>query len=172
MASKMIIGIFNDYSMAGKVVEALKEAGFQARNVSILANDAEEARFAASNLEGPGPDKVVTTCGVLGAVGGWLVGLTAMAIPGAGFFLAAGPLMSALSGAAAGGIIGVITGALIHFDVPESEAKIYAGNLSEGKILVAVHTDNKDERLKCEDIFEQFEALEIDARSDELLAAK
>jgi len=168
MSGKIVIGIFDDYQAAAKGIEALKEAGFQAQDISILGSDQEDLRLVAAelDLEAKGADKVVTTCGAIGAVGGSLLGLSLLALPGAGALLAAGPLMAALSGAAAGGVIGVITGALIHFDVPEYEAKVYAGHLTEGKVLVAVHTESHDDRVRAEDIMDENGALEIDTKTE------
>jgi len=166
MAGKIVIGIFDDYQGAAKGIEALKEADFKAKDISILGSDKDDLRLVAAelDLEARGADKVVTTCGAIGAVGGTLLGLTLLAIPGAGPLLVAGPLMAALSGAAAGGVIGVITGALIHFDVPEYEAQIYAGHLTEGKVLVAVHTESHDDRVSAEDIMDESGAIEIDTK--------
>jgi hypothetical protein len=168
MPGKMVIGIFEDYHTAAQVIEALKNADFKPADISILGSDPDELRLVAAeaDVEAKGADRVVTTCGALGAVGGWLVGLAALAVPGAGPLLAAGPLMAALSGAAAGGIIGVITGALLHFDVPEYEAKVYAGHLTAGKVLVGVHTEDHDSRVRAEDIMEEFDAIEIDMKAE------
>jgi len=166
MSGKIVIGIFDDYQAATKGIEALKDADFKGKDISILGSDKDELRLVAAelDLEAKGADKLVTTCGALGAVGGSLLGLTLLAMPGAGALLAAGPLMGALSGAAAGGAIGVITGALIHFDVPEYEAKIYAGHLTEGKVLVAVHTESHDDWVRAEEIMDECGALEIDTK--------
>jgi uncharacterized membrane protein len=76
---------------------------------------------------------------VLGGVAGWLLGIGALAIPGVGPFVAAGPIMAALSGAAIGATAGGITGALVGYGIPEYEAKLYAGKLDTGHILIGVH---------------------------------
>ena len=92
---------------------------------------------------------------------GWLVGIGALAIPGLGPFIAAGPIMAALSGAAAGAALGGITGALIGFGIPEYEAKRYEGKLKEGNLLISVHTDDSTERDRAKTIFEEAGAEDI-----------
>jgi uncharacterized membrane protein len=90
---------------------------------------------------------------VLGGTLGVLAGIGALAIPGLGPFIAAGPLMAALSGAAAGAALGGITGALIGFGIPEIEAKKYEGKLRGGNILVAVHVDDSDQEKRAKEVF-------------------
>jgi hypothetical protein len=90
-----------------------------------------------------------------------LVGIGALAIPGLGPFIAAGPIMAALSGAAAGATLGGITGALIGMGIPEYEAKRYEGKIKEGNILISVHTDDGEERARAKEIFEQTGADDI-----------
>src|SRR5258705_11040171 len=98
---------------------------------------------------------------VLGGALGWLAGIGALAIPGVGPLIAAGPIMAALSGAAVGGAVGGITGALVGMGIPEYEAKRYEGKIKGGNILISVHSDNRDETKKAKEIFEQAGAKEI-----------
>lgn len=91
---------------------------------------------------------------MLGGALGWLVGIGALAIPGLGPFIAAGPILAALSGAAAGAALGGITGALIGLGIPEYEAKRYEGKIKEGNLLISVHTENRTERARAKRIFE------------------
>jgi hypothetical protein len=166
MSDKIVIGIFDDYAQAGTAVQALRDGDFRAEDISLLGADPENLRMATVDLQRPGADRVILGGSLLGAAGGWLVGLAALAIPGVGPFIAAGPLLSALSGAAAGGLIGSIAGAIVHFDVPEYEAKIYEGHLTAGKVMVAVHTHDKAERVRAEDIMDDAGAIEIDSRTE------
>ncbi|MGA7929795.1 MAG: hypothetical protein WCA20_27855 [Candidatus Sulfotelmatobacter sp.] len=78
----------------------------------------------------------------LGGVLGWLAGIGALAIPGIGPFIAAGPIVAALAGAGAGGAVGGIAGALVGMGIPEYEAKRYEGRVREGGILLSVHCDD------------------------------
>ena len=84
--------------------------------------------------------------GALGGVAGWLAGIGTLAIPGVGPLIAAGPILAALSGVAAGAAVGGVTGALVGYGIPEYEAKIYEGKVREGNILLSVHTEDTHER--------------------------
>ena len=88
-----------------------------------------------------------------GGVVGWLAGVGALAIPGIGPFLAAGPLMAALAGIGIGGATGGLIGALVGMGIPEFEAKRYEGKLREGNILISVHTEDAKERDRAKDVF-------------------
>jgi hypothetical protein len=167
MSDKIVIGIFDNYEQATHAVELLRQAEFEAKDISVLGADPDELRMVAVDLESKRPDSVVTTCGIIGALGGFTVGLATLAIPGVGAFLAAGPLMAAISGAAAGGMLGIIAGGLIHFDVPEYDANVYETHLTQGKVLVSVHTDQHDLRVLAEDIFEECEAFEISTKASQ-----
>src|SRR3981081_3034594 len=94
-------------------------------------------------------------------VWGWLAGIGALAIPGLGPFIAAGPIMAALAGMGVGGAIGGITGALIGMGIPEFEAKRYEGRLQKGGILMSVHCDTSDEIKRAKDILERTGAEDI-----------
>jgi hypothetical protein len=101
------------------------------------------------------------TGGVLGGTLGWLAGIGALAIPGLGPFVAAGPIMAALGGAAVGATVGGLTGTLIGMGIPEFEAKRYEGKLKTGACLISVHTEDSDERERAKEIFERAGAEDI-----------
>jgi uncharacterized membrane protein len=92
---------------------------------------------------------------------GLLAGIGALAIPGLGPFIAAGPLLAALSGAAAGATVGGIAGALVGMGIPEIEAKRYEGKINGGNILISVHTDTSDREKRVTDIFKNARAEDI-----------
>lgn len=94
----------------------------------------------------------VATGGILGGSLGLLAGIGALAIPGLGPFIAAGPIMAALSGTALGGSLGLLIGALIGSGISEYEAKKYEAGLLSGNILLSVHADNEDEIHRATDI--------------------
>jgi len=98
---------------------------------------------------------------VIGGTLGWLVGIGALAIPGVGPFIAAGPIMAALAGAGVGGTVGGITGALIGMGIPEYEAKRYEGRLKEGGILLSVHCDDSNWTKKAKEILKRTGAQDI-----------
>jgi hypothetical protein len=165
MASeKVVLGIFDNYTDAAEAVDGLKNAGFLAEQISLLGRDTADLKPVVSHLT-KSPDPLMSRFGIIGAVGGFLVGLSTIAIPGVGALLVAGPLIAAISGAAAGGAIGVVAGALVRFDVPETEARIYETHLTEGRILLAVHTQAAEQRFQAEEIMDRFGAIEIDTKA-------
>ena len=104
--------------------------------------------------------------GLLGGTLGLLAGIGTLAIPGLGPLIAAGPLMAALSGGAAGAAVGGVTGALVGLGIPELEAKRYEGKLSSGNILVAVHTENGDQRTAAEQALKRSGAEDVSTTSE------
>ena len=92
---------------------------------------------------------------------GWLVGVGSLAIPGVGPFIAAGPIMAALSGAAIVGTAGGLIGALVGMGIPEYEAKRYEARLREGRILISVHSEDRDQTKRAKEIFESAGAEDI-----------
>lgn len=130
----------------------------------MLFPDKETTRDFAHEKNTKAPEGAVTgasTGGVIGGALGWIVGIGALAIPGVGPFIAAGPIMAALSGAAIGAAAGGIAGGLIGLGIPELEAKRYEGKVRAGNLLIAVHTENSDEIRRAKDIFEEAEAQDI-----------
>jgi len=107
-----------------------------------------------------------TSGAVIGGTLGWLVGIGALAIPGLGPFIAAGPLMAALGGAAVGGAVGGLTGALIGMGIPEYEAKRYEGLIKEGGILLSVHSDSHEWTKRAKDILDNTGATEVASTSE------
>src|ERR1051325_8544752 len=102
-----------------------------------------------------------TAGGVTGGVLGLLAGIGALAIPGVGPFIAAGPIMAALSGAALGATTGGLVGGLIGLGIPEIEAKRYEQKLRAGNYLVAVDARDSDEKDRAKEIFKNAGAEDI-----------
>ena len=98
---------------------------------------------------------------MIGGALGWLAGIGALAIPGVGPFIAAGPIMAALAGVGVGGAVGGMTGALIGMGIPEFEAKRYEGRIKEGGILLSVHCDDSDWTKKAKEILEHSGAQDV-----------
>jgi YHS domain-containing protein len=97
---------------------------------------------------------------------GWLVGIGALAIPGLGPFIAAGPLMAALAGVGVGGTVGGIAGALVGMGIPEHEAKRYEVRVKEGGILLSVHSDNADWTKRAKEVLERTGAQDISSTGE------
>jgi hypothetical protein len=164
MSNKSVFCIATSRSQAEQIVDRLKAANFSNNDISALFPDKETNRDFAHEKSTKAPEGAVTgagTGGLLGGTLGWLVGIGALAIPGVGPFIAAGPIMAALSGAAIGATAGGIAGGLIGMGIPEIEAKRYEGKIRQGNILISVHTDNSDEISRAKDIFEKAGAQDI-----------
>jgi len=154
---------------AESIVNELKVAGFSDNDISVLFPDKTGTKDFAHEQHTKAPEGAVTGAGTLGVLGGalgWLAGIGALAIPGAGPFIAAGPIMAALSGAAVGAAVGGITGALVGMGIPEFEAKRYEGKIKQGNILISVHTENHDETKRAKDLFEKANAQDISITSE------
>ena len=111
------------------------------------------------------------TGGVLGGVAGWLVGIGSLAIPGLGPFIAAGPIMAALGGAAVGAAAGGFTGALVGMGIPEYEAKRYEGRVRDGNILISVHADDRDRVARAKEIMQRAGAEDISTSGESAAAS-
>jgi len=141
---------------ASDIVEQLKLAGFARTDISVLMPDHAGTRDFAIENQTKAPEGAAAGAGtgaVVGGALGWLTGIGALAIPGLGPLIAAGPIMAALSGAAVGGAVGGLTGALIGMGIPEFEAKRYEGKVKSGHALVSVHSETSEETERAKEIF-------------------
>lgn len=107
-----------------------------------------------------------TTGGIIGGTLGLLAGIGALAIPGMGPFIAAGPLMAVLSGIGAGGTLGGIIGALVGSGIPEYEAKRYENHLKEGGILLSVRALSDDWADRIKDLMQKNGAKDVTVSSE------
>lgn len=161
--SKAVLCIANSESQAIEIVNQLKGAGFR-NEISVLTPDKSGTRDFAHEHNTKAPEGATTgagTGGVLGGALGWLAGIGTLAIPGLGPFIAAGPIMAALGGAAVGATVGGIVGALIGLGIPEYEAKQYEGKIKGGNVLISVHTDNAEQAERVEEIYKNAGAEDI-----------
>jgi hypothetical protein len=175
--AKTVVGLFDTAAEAQSVVQELVNSGFERADISLVANNAkgeynynEVGAEGSSAAEGAGAGAVGG--GVLGGVLGLLVGVGALAIPGIGPVLAAGPLAAALGaagastlvgagiGAAAGGIIGALVGA----GIPEEDAGFYAEGVRRGGTLVLVKSSD-DMAQRAYDVMRRYGAVDVDERS-------
>src|SRR6185312_14010480 len=140
-------GIYRDRVSVENAVDALRAADFRNTDISVLFPENAGTKDFAHEKHTKAPEGATTgaTSGaVIGGTLGWLVGIGAVAIPGLGPFVAAGPVIAALAGVGAGGAVGGIAGALIGIGIPEYEAKRYEGRIKNGGILLSVHSDNSE----------------------------
>ena len=166
--SKAVICTVKSERMAEEVVTRLRTAGFNSNDVSVLFPDRDTTRDFAHEKNTKAPEGAAAGAGtgaVLGGALGWLAGIGALAIPGLGPFIAAGPIMAALGGMGAGAAVGGLSGALIGMGIPEYEAKFYEGKLKEGSVLIAVHTEDGDERTRAKQIMKDCGA-DVDVTSE------
>jgi hypothetical protein len=168
-----VFGIYSNYAGVESGVDALKTAGFRNTDISVLFPENVGTKDFAHEKGTKAPEGATTGAGtgaVLGGALGWLAGIGALAIPGVGPFIAAGPIMGALAGVGVGGAIGGIAGALIGLGIPEYEAKRYEGRIREGGILLSVHSDNSEWTKRAKEILEQTGAQDVsstgEARAD------
>ena len=164
-----VFGIYSDSMAVDQAVNALKEAGFRATDISVLFPENVGTKDFAHEKGTKAPEGASTGAGtgmVVGGTLGWLVGIGALAIPGVGPFIAAGPIVAALAGAGVGGAVGGIGGALIGMGIPEYEAKRYEGRILKGGILLSVHSDNSEWTSKAKTILEETGAEDISSASE------
>src|SRR5689334_146227 len=139
-----VYGIYRSRETAESAVDRLIAEGFRNEDISVLLQDNVGTKDFAHEKNTKAPEGTTTgaiTGGAIGGTLGLLAGIGALAIPGLGPFIAAGPIMGLLGGLGAGGAIGGLTGALVGMGIPEFEAKRYEGRIKEGGILLSVHAD-------------------------------
>jgi hypothetical protein len=164
-----VFGIYSNYAGVESAVDALKAAGFRNTDISVLFPENVGTKDFAHEKGTKAPEGATTGAGtgaVLGGALGWLAGIGALAIPGVGPFIAAGPIMGALAGVGVGGAIGGIAGALIGMGIPEYEAKRYEGRIREGGILLSVHSDNSEWTKRAKQILEQTGAQDVSSTGE------
>jgi len=165
-----VYGIYRTRAEVENAVDALKEAGFRNTDISVLMPDNQGTKDFAVDKDTKAPEGTATgvvTGGVIGGTLGWLAGIGALAIPGLGPFIAAGPILGLLGGLGAGGAIGGIAGALIGMGIPEYEAKRYEGRIKEGGILLSVHSDKSDWTKRAKEILESTGAHDVASAGEE-----
>jgi hypothetical protein len=164
-----VFGIYPNYSALEQGIDALRLADFRATDISVLYPENVGTKDIGHEKASKAPEGASTgasTGMIAGGTLGWLLGIGAIAIPGLGPFVAAGPIMAALAGIGVGGAVGGLTGALIGLGIPEYEAKRYEGRITNGGILVSVHADNNDWASRAKEIFEQTGAEDISSTSE------
>jgi hypothetical protein len=139
--TRTIVALYRDIVTANEVVGALVDAGFSPEAVSLTAYDAGEA-YARHLDEGAVEVEEMTGTAVgaaIGGLGGLLVGMSALIVPGVGPVLTAGAVGAALLSTGAGAALGGLIGALVDVGIPEEQAAYYAEGVRRGGTLVVVH---------------------------------
>jgi len=165
-----VFGIYRDASQAERGVDALVTQGsFSNSDVSVLMPDSQSSKDFAHEKHTKAPEGTTTgavTGGSIGGTLGLLAGIGALAIPGLGPFIAAGPIMAALAGVGVGGAVGGLVGALVGMGIPEYEAKRYEGRVKGGGVLLSVHCATSEEATRAKDILKQTGADDISSNSE------
>ena len=159
-----VFGIYKSTVQAELAVDRVLAAGFSNNDISVLLPDTENTREFAHEKNTKAPEGTatgVTTGGAVGGALGLLAGIGALAIPGVGPFIAAGPIMAALAGLGVGGAVGGLIGALVGMGIPEYEAKRYEGRVKAGGVLLSVHCDTSDEVSRAKDVLKATGAEDI-----------
>ncbi|NUO50641.1 MAG: DUF3341 domain-containing protein, partial [Polyangiaceae bacterium] len=160
---------------AESVVSQLKAAGFSTNDMSVVFPDKQGTRDFAFEKNTKAPEGAAVGGVAGGAVGGTLgllAGIGALAIPGLGPLIAAGPIMAALGGAGAGAAVGGLSGALVGMGIPEIEAKQYESKIRSGGILVSVHIDDANERKRAKEILDRAGAKDVSTIGEEHVGKK
>lgn len=160
MSHQSIFCITHSHFQANQIVDQLKIAKIPDAEISTLSADHRATHEFVSRVE-HGAIEATLAGALLGASWGWLAGIGAMAIPGAGLFIAGGPIIAAMSGATLGAALGGICGGLIGMGVPEIEAKSYEGKILKGNILLSVHDCDRVAIDRIKSIFHRAEASDI-----------
>ncbi len=164
-----VFGIYRSRVSVENAVDRLRQENFRNTDISVLFPENEGTKDFAhvKNTKAPeGTAAGATSGAVIGGGLGWLAGIGALAIPGVGPLIAAGPIVAALAGAGAGGVVGAITGALVGMGIPEFEAKRYEGRVKEGGILLSVHCDDSNWVKRAKNILEQTGAEDVSSTGE------
>jgi len=166
---KAVFGIFSTQVEAERAVDLLIAANFPSGSISVLLPDSRSTREFAHEKHTKAPEGTAagaTVGGVVGGTLGVLAGIGALAIPGIGPLIAAGPIVAGLAGMGAGGAVGGLVGALVGMGVPEFEAKRYEGRVKSGGTLLSVHCDTSDEIDRAKHLLQGAGATDVSSTSE------
>ncbi len=164
-----LVAVYDNMDSATNTVADLTAAGFDPKNVSLVANNV--TGHYAEGVENMTGSEGAGLGAVVGGVTGVLAGLTAIVIPGIGPIIAAGPLAALLGGATgavvgatAGAVTGGLTASLIDMGVPSDHADYYAESVRRGSCLLTVHANNDDEASIAMNILRHHHPIDTDRR--------
>ena len=164
-----VFGIYASAEHAERAVDTLIAAGFGSAAISVLLPDTRSTKDFAHEKNTKAPEGTTTGVAAGGAIGGALgvlAGVGALAIPGIGPFIAAGPFMAGLAGLGVGGAVGGLVGALVGMGIPEYEAKRYEGHVKGGGTLLSVHCDTSDQITRAKDMLKSTGATDISSTGE------
>jgi hypothetical protein len=168
---KTVVALFDNLDTAQTAVKELLNNGFARDDISVIRTN-QQGDYTSGNMVEPGEgDASGAAAGagigaVLGGLAGLLVGLGALAIPGVGPIIAAGPIATTLAGAGIGAATGGLVGALADTGLPEKEAGAYAEGVRRGGTLVTVRVD-EDQVGKATEVLDRFTPVDINQQAGE-----
>jgi uncharacterized protein (TIGR02271 family) len=170
--TKTIVGVYNSIQIAHSVINELVQSGFDRKNISLVANDAEK-RYAgyleddsSRDVDGGDVAKGAGIGAAIGGLGGILLGMGALAIPGIGPIIAAGPIAAGLAGAGIGAATGGIVGALVDLGIPDEDAHLYSESVRRGNVLVILQVADSQVN-KAAQIMERGGLVDLDRHSQQ-----
>ncbi len=150
----LVTGVFKTRVDATRAIQMLEEKGFRDNEISLLMSDSVGKDFQIKDSSKM-PEGIAAGATAGGVIGALLAGLTAVGtIATGGGLLIAGPLVAILAGGGAGAGVGGIIGGLTGAGMTEHEAKLFASELEDGRILVAVHCSSDARKETAEDVLE------------------
>lgn len=168
-------GIYKSSKQAELAVDSLVAAGFPSSDVSALLPDSRNSHEFAHEKNTKAPEGTATGAtagGLLGGSLGLLAGIGALAIPGIGPFIAAGPIMGALAGVGVGGAVGGLIGALVGMGIPEYEAKRYEGRVKEGGVLLSVHCNSSEDVSRAKEVLKETGAEDVASAGEKAVTSQ
>jgi hypothetical protein len=165
----VVFGIYTTAYEAERAVDHLVAAGCTHSDISVLLPDDEATQTFAHEKHTKAPEGTAagaTAGGLVGGTIGLLAGIGALAIPGVGPLIAAGPILAALAGLGVGGTLGGMVGALVGLGIPEFEARRYEGHVRDGGILLSVHCDTIPAMQAAKDALKATAAQHISATEE------
>ncbi|HEY3825939.1 MAG TPA: quinol:electron acceptor oxidoreductase subunit ActD, partial [Bryobacteraceae bacterium] len=169
MSNTAVFGIYRDTVGLSSGLEALRAAGFRNTDVSVLLSENAGTKDFVHQKDTKAPEGATTggtTGAVVGGVLGWLAGIGALAIPGIGPLIAAGPIVGMLAGAGAVGVAGGIVGTLVGLGIPEYEAKRFEGRVKNGGTLLSVHCDSSEWVKRAKKVLEETGAEDVSSTGE------
>lgn len=164
MKARNVYAIVRNEDAARLAVAALRADGFDRARISLLARAAgrsPELLPGGSSGEWPRAPEGIAVGAAVGGALGWLATVAALTIPGVGAVVAAGPILTALGGAAVGAASGMVAGSFFGLGMSEIEAREFQEAAVRGDVVLAVRIESLDEQARAARILAEHEARNI-----------
>jgi hypothetical protein len=162
MSFGSVLGYFDDAEHAAQSLEALKNRKLEAKSTATEAEDTSE--FRPTQIASTPADKCALAGSIIGMVIGTVAGFLAMYLqPGFVSFLALGPLLAAISGGAAGGLVGLMLGAFVHLDTVTIDSATKK-ETTPNHTIISVEVADNEQMGVAEAIMQERGASEVHAK--------